>query len=580
MPLAGCKSIGFEKPSLPSLAFWKKNSDDELPPPPARHFDPSRFESEGDNSTQVATKKDSFDKYGLKTKADDLEMAAAKKFGAARNSIASKSDSGSAPRQPYRMEDFSPDLSDSIAKKKNSFDLDASKLKSKFDSASGAVKSDLSDAQQKFRSAMNSSLQNGNELAKESKAAAISNDNNSFAAKPVSKSSAQGFRGFDAGSLNSSFNSATKSLAGEKDAFAAKANSSLYDINGKLRNAAADLKKQTNNAIQSPINSNLKSEFEKRLAAANSAAASGNGKVNGQLQALANVSQQTRQAIEKPFPKLVSQPNQEQGFTPSGNGSSFQLAKPDQIAGTKNLARDTVNTMRSEVEEARRQIELLKQQVAAAKNSAANQAKQAAAQANQSLDASVSRLLNQASNASNAFKNTIEGVVLPLDNSTNRTSVDDNARVATRNGQFGIESGNSFSTVRPKDKPSGNQSLVPQRNSNSSGGSFYPSTPFGGFGANQKKQTQPEQVANRSNQFESFTPSANQSNIGKVGFNDSGSSGSVARQAVADVPVESDFGGIHRANQIDTNVPDVRIPASLLTGSSSFAPGSTTPLKQ
>ena len=72
----GCKSVEFAKPKLPelpklpSLAFWKKGEDSELPPPPARHFDPSRF---GDGAeTQVAdggsatrSTAAEFDEYGI-----------------------------------------------------------------------------------------------------------------------------------------------------------------------------------------------------------------------------------------------------------------------------------------------------------------------------------------------------------------------------------------------------------------------------------------------------------------------------------------------------------------------------------
>ena len=72
----GCKSVEFEKPKLPtlpklpSLAFWKKGEDSELPPPPARHFDPSRFG--GPAETRVADKGSAtrstaaeFDQYGI-----------------------------------------------------------------------------------------------------------------------------------------------------------------------------------------------------------------------------------------------------------------------------------------------------------------------------------------------------------------------------------------------------------------------------------------------------------------------------------------------------------------------------------
>ena len=69
---SGCKSMEFGKPklpSLPSLAFWKKGVDSEIPPPPARHFDPSRFGGEVDAQLAEA-KSDSadFDRYGMRIK--------------------------------------------------------------------------------------------------------------------------------------------------------------------------------------------------------------------------------------------------------------------------------------------------------------------------------------------------------------------------------------------------------------------------------------------------------------------------------------------------------------------------------
>lgn len=41
--LTGCSSLGLNKPDFSKLAFWKKDDKLPLPPPPARHVDPTRF---------------------------------------------------------------------------------------------------------------------------------------------------------------------------------------------------------------------------------------------------------------------------------------------------------------------------------------------------------------------------------------------------------------------------------------------------------------------------------------------------------------------------------------------------------
>jgi hypothetical protein len=555
--LTGCKSIGFEKPSLPSLAFWKKES--ELPPPPARHFDPSRFDSESTAESQFADAENGDDKYGLERENLDRGYSGdslAKDLTAGDQSPARKS-----PSKPYGMEDFASDAQDTLASAENSFDLNASKLKNKFDDSLQAGKnkmeSGLSDAQQKFRDAMNAPAESNS----------FSGGNNSFAtdsfaSKPLG-SSQNRFEGFGTAAKDT----ASNSFAAKNDSFDLQPSQSSYDssdLNDKLRSAAQDLNSQFKDKLRSPASSQLKSEFEKRLAAAQAAAQKGTDNANRQLEALADVSAETRNAITKPFGSMSTD-----GFataSPLDSASkladasdSFQLAKPNQLASAKNLADDTVNAMRSEVEQARRQIEMLKQQVAAAKAAASQEAASVTNQTQGTFDTARDR----AAQGLAAAQNTIEGIVLPLDGQNAPSNLGRSPRVANRDNQFGVGSANSFSPAKPTTPPANNRALQPQNSGSTDGGSFYPSTPYGKFGANQKP----------------LVPAPNQSNIGQASFAAAQSNAFGSRQARADMPADSGFGS-HRADRIQSNVPDVKIPASILTGKGSFAPGSTTPLKR
>lgn len=547
-PLTGCKSIGFDKPSLPSLAFWKKDS--ELPPPPARHFDPSRFDSNTD--AQLADAEDSFDEYGQKRQGQDRDYSndsLAKDLSTGNTSSARKS-----PRKPYGMEDFASDAQDTLKSAENSFDLNTNKLKNKFDSSllgsKNEIESGLSDAQQKFRDAMNATTQSNS----------FSGDNNSFASKPISNSQNR-FEGFDPAPQANDF-------AAKNDSFDLQPTSPTFNsaasLNDKLRSAANNLNSEFKSKLQAPASSQLKSEFEKRLAAAQAAAQKTTDQANRQLDKIADASAQTRNAIAKPFDGLSNG-----GFsakTPlnpesksAGTFDSFQLAKPNQLASTKNLADDTVSAMRSEVEQARRQIELLKQQVAAAKLAASEKATRAATQTQGAFDA----VRDQAAQGLAAAENTIQGIVLPLNANNDASQFDDSPRVANQNNQFAPGSSNSFSPSKSASPPVNNRALQPQNSGSASGGSFYPSTPYGKFGSNQK----------------SLVPAPNQTSIGQASFDSPESNSFGTRQARAEMPADSGF-GFHRADHIESHVPDVQIPASILTGKGSFAPGSTTPLKR
>ena len=187
--------------------------------------------------------------------------------------------------------------------------------------------------------------------------------------------------------------------------------------------------------------------------------------------------------------------------------------------------------MRSEVEEAKRQIALLKAQGAAAKQSA-TQAVQTPAR--------------------RVAQTTIEGVVLPLDRVNNAFDPKAGSPVARQSQSY------SPAALQPAAPTS------PNYNSNPAGGSnsFYPATPYGGFGSNQNPKGP---VGGPVKQ------------IGQVGFESANEFQNRVSRANGETTVSSS--GLPQASRIDSSASEILIPSEILSGSSSFAPGSTTPLR-
>ena len=575
--LSGCKSMEFGKPKLPklpSLAFWKKGEDSEIPPPPARHFDPSRF---GDGTdTQVAKQAKSiqsdFDQYGMRIEnsAKEASDLASKGFKFPKESLEKLE---SKPmRKPYGLDDLGGD--EMLAKAKNKFDLDSASLKNKFEDTKSATSNQLSSAQQDFRSAMNSTANSGsstkNPLPSDSNS--FTSGDNSFAAAPMAKAvdTAKGFGSVSGDSFSPKLNAFdnVKQVSGES---VAAVNNALYDAKGRLASAKSNLDTQALSGAGS-----IKSEFEQRLLAAQKQAEtkseafkSGTMKATDQLTALANVSPRTQDLVNKPFPKVAA----DGSFVPqksarpvdlnanlpslqSNSTAPLQISKPNALAansfGVAPVAKnDSVSQMRSEVEEAKRQIAMLKAQVAAAKQSAA----------------SAPRAPNQLPGSNPAMaQNTIEGVVLPLDKVND--AFDPRAGKPVAN-QF---SGQPFSPATP-------QPRTPNNNFNTGGdsNSFYPATPHGGFGSTSNVKPG---VGGYPTTPYGGTAGITKPNalVGQVGFNSANEFQNQVSQASADEP-DSIYSGPLQANRIDSSVSEVVIPASILSGSSSFTPGSTTPLR-
>ena len=550
---SGCKSMEFGKPKLPklpSLAFWKKGGDSEIPPPPARHFDPSRFgkDAEMQVAERAKPKHSEFDQYGMRVKnsAKEASALASKGFKFPEESLEKLN---SKPmRKPYGLDDLGGD--EMLAKVESKFNLDSANLKSKFEDSKTTASNQLSNAQQDFRSAMNSAS-DVKTTAKGSLAAASNSfdpGDNAFAAAPIAKAidTTKGFGGIGGGGFTPKSNAFdnVKQVSAET---AAVVNDSLYDAKGRLSSASSKVQ----GIAQSPKANSLKTKFEQRLLAAQKQAETksdafkaGTLKASDQLNALSNVSGQTQEFVNKPFPKVaadgsfipqtVGRPmdlNAKQPALQPSNNPLLQITKPNALAANSfgvnpNAAGESISKMRSEVEEAKRQIAQLKAQVAAAKQSAV------------STTQPVQRVA----------QNTIEGVVLPLDQVNDAFDPRAGSPVANRyNGQ-------SFSppTSQPQApyKPSYNSNTGEDTNS------FYPATPYGGFGSTAKPKA----------------------TIGQVGFNSATEFQNQVSQASGTAPANG-YSGPLQANRIDSSVNEVMIPSEVLSGSGSFSPGSTTPLR-
>ena len=546
--LSGCKSMEFGKPKLPTLpklAFWKKGEDSEIPPPPARHFDPSRFGGGGD--TQVADtakpRRSQFDQYGMRIEdsAKEASEMASKGFSFPKETVEKLN---SKPiRKPYGMDDLGGD--ELVAKAENKFNLDSANLKNKFEDSKSTASSQLTSAQQDFRTAMNSAASSGsgtknsgsttkNPLASDSNS--FASDDNSFAAAPIAKAidTAKGLGSVSGGSFlpkSNAFDNVKQASAAGSD--------SLYDARGQLKSAASGVVSQA----QSDTNT-MKSQFEQRLLAAQKEAQkkseafkSGSLKATDQLTALANVSPRTQDLVNQPFPKIAADGsfipqksgrpvdlNASLAKLPTTNSAPLQISKPNALATNSIGAAPTA--IEDSVSQMKREIAMLKAQVAAAKQPAvtANQPVQQVAQ------------------------NTIEGVVLPLDRVNDAFDPRAGKPVASQ------YQGQSYSPPTTQPRPS----ATPSNSFNTGAGSnsFYPATPHGGFGS-------------------TTTP---QATVGHVGFNAEHDFQNQVSQANAEEPA-SIYSGPLQATRIDNSASEVLIPSSILSGSSSFTPGSTTPLR-
>ena len=347
---------------------------------------------------------------------------------------------------------------------------------------------------------------------------------------------------------DSSNNVKTASAAGK---------ASLYDARGQLKSAASNVGGQAQDFASANVDS-MKSKFEQRLLAAQKKAQeqvqtkseafkSGTLKANDQINAFANVSPQTQDTFNQPFPKIAADgsfipPSPKRPVDLNANQMALQprsnsllpinkpnALSPNSFAGASN---GSVSQMGMEVEEYKRQIASLKAQVAAANRSSA----------------SATPSPRQPSSYPAVAQNTIEGVVLPLDKVNNAFDPRAGNPVANQiqNQPYSPAATNPYTPATPSNS----------FNTGQGSNSFYPATPHGGFGST----TQPKTGVGHAG-FNS--PDEFQNQVSQASNNESGSI----------------YSGPLKASRIDSSVSEVLIPSSILSGRSSFTPGSTTPLR-
>lgn len=504
IPASGCQSGTFSKPDFSKLAFWKKQ-DTVLPPPPARHVDPARFDDDLEMGleSQIAGKSSGGDSLR-----DRLEIA--------RSGLAErKADSG-----------FSEAKSD----EQNGYDLNLAKIRSSMEESANREQTRLTSAQEDFKSAMDS--------ASNAFGGGASEGSNEFEVTPT-----------------------------------------VYDSSGKLvqqtKNDAADFARKTLAKAQSSAN-----EFQ---ASVSGSMKSGMDQVKNQFEAtrdqaaaatkerLAGVSKLTSDAVKNPFPKFDS--------------SKFAITEK-QIK--ESMPNRDLEQLQAELSQEKQEVELLRQQVAARKQ----KAEQSLLQPKSS---SASSLNPQPEN--NSFGGGFEPAPKPVGNMALSTISPD----AGQSAGSSFSPGGALSNLKPiastpkqnlsAASPSGTiyGSLQPiqqdasdnAKSAESGSESIYPSTPHNGFSkANDLKVQMPG-----AEQF-GLTPQNGVAQVSATQFD--GSTAKVA-QAGALLPVDS--ASQNQVGRIQSYVPaepskvvntvgEVDIPAAVLTGKGSYAPGSVNTLKR
>lgn len=413
-------------------------------------------------------------------------------------------------------------------------DLNLRRIKSSLDESAGDAKAQLTSAQQDFQEAMSSA---------------------------VDQSKGQVSNAFDQSNY--------------------QVNSSLYDANGRLK-SAADTANNTTGA--------LADQFQNRVGnmqqQANDFAA---GAATSTRDRISNLSKTASDAINQPFPKFES------GTTDSNEMRSLQA-------------------LQAEIAEGRRQVEALRQQVNADKAAKAAGTSPGFADAQlQPLAQSKQPLANRSANNSlqplktansamvgnSKSNNSLMPITQPQGNSQAKSSSTSSNSFSPGgalsqlqpiqgNQEFGSTPANStsektvYGNLTPNSDPansaSGN-SFQPQSTSPDNG--QFPSTPHNNFSRRGNSQPSIEDL-------KVHLPGASSasSNVRQVGF-ESGASSSGVRQADALQPIEAS--GMHQAARIDThviegrglsNVSEVELPAAILTGDGSYAPGSVNRLKR
>ena len=491
LTLTGCQTASFKKPNFEKLAFWKKDgalAGNKVPPPPARHFDPSPIQ-------RGKLAKEEFEDTEL------MELGG-RRFNEDFAASSMATDTNAVPRQQAPKQSPRDSLAFEITQKSSATPEATPSSDSQFEFS---PKQSLTTEQQDFNSAMQN-VSVGNKLPAD----------NSFKANSTTPSNPESWNQFTppSGLANKGANSVDKSLKGISNAIG-EANGKLAASKSKLlspnlgftpppnpQTPATSWNTQTSNGFQSPVGFKAPSGFQNQ-----------------------------------------------KGVSLSTNSNP---AKPEAFGS----APPPLGSVQAQVADAKLQIELLKQQVANAEQMA-NQTTKAATQTQNPMEPQALTPLGTSQDSK--FGN---------NNISNRFDSNYAAPEAKK-----IASGKGFAPSNKANPASGTgygtQPFIPTPKSNIAPPS-YPSTPHGDYSSRNSVSSNFSPAGLSDSKSQPFEPPQSAS---QVDFQDK-TKGDAIHQANS--PIANSEG----ASKIQTHVSDVFIPASILTGKGSYAPGSVHPVSE
>ncbi|MEM7785568.1 MAG: hypothetical protein AAF623_19630, partial [Planctomycetota bacterium] len=362
----GCKSGAFSKPDFGSLAFWKQSgSASELPPPPARHFDPAPL----GESPQMADKGSSNRSGSHRSNTMDLdqsklveriksEIAVAK-----RDLQQSKSElNGSPDRKPYSMDRFASSTGGSGSGTKplssNSFRNAFSSESNGFQPKQKSAEPGLTSAQKDFQAALSGISNSGSQINQ-----SLSQAANSFQTKAeLARTKTTVDQSLK--SVNQSLSSAADRISNEFNRSRAKASDTFGGVADSVTSKVGSDVKQFAGSINEKANSFI-GKASKSLS---------------QLSPLKKSLDENKFGFD-PYPTPKSSPSlangsdsrlAANGFSPRKDAFAIRAPKsepspPESLAASKasrSAEATELERVKAEMDLARQQIESLKMQIA------------------------------------------------------------------------------------------------------------------------------------------------------------------------------------------------------------------------
>ena len=377
---SGCMSSGFGRgrsfsrtnPRIPSLAFWKKDRTSNVPPPPARHFDPienappSRSLAASEGSTSRSNDNalsGALPSSGSTPTSGGMFNKAAGSLDAAANNVA---------RQARAIDsDFSRTTRDAIAKasaQTNSIAKTAGDFKSPAASASGES---LTKAQRDFNAAIASTTKDLSAAVEKAQASATAPATNADANpwKNNFKMPGSGLAKttYDASgklvsAANATVDAVSKAPAKTAEAFAA-ATDAVYDSKGRLIDKTKSIasavtpssKSFTPGKLTAPVNNafssaanQFKSAAQNTTQAATNAIASSNQAIRANIDSAKDAVSEFK-PINNPIAKATTFPAAAPAAMPSTPSMSATSAPTRQTNGfydRESFARASAQPMR------------------------------------------------------------------------------------------------------------------------------------------------------------------------------------------------------------------------------------------